>query len=120
MKILRIKRENEVILESDELNAYGVVIEYLEDNNIPYEVFDYLSELVNTTSGGVSTPFKTIGDIIKYIPSILDCNNNTAVIQLEINGDMKYIILDCNYEDNICEWNEVLKIVDSTLTLVEE
>ena len=116
-KIVNTKT-NETVIEKSDYNAYGIVTDFCERENIGYHIFDCVSDIIKTMTGDAFTPFNTITEMISYIPAIVDCNEETNVLYLPDNS--QFIVLGWDHEDNATIWTKVIQTINTDYIVLND
>ena len=115
----KIIDKNGTIIRQDDQYGIETVIDLLEDKGYGCEEWDCISDLVKTMTGNAATPFNTIGEMIKYIPEIINCNEECSILEVSGN-DTKWFILGWNNEDNEIINNKILQTYFPDYTVIED
>ena len=109
----------ETVFQNKDLYPSGVVTEYLNNNGFNNTQWETLSELIETMTGDAVTPFNTVGELIKCIPDIVNCGEETAFLCV-FGKDIRYYILGWGYDDNMTLWNKILKDYFPALEVMDD
>lgn len=115
---------NNKIVRQDDQYPISTVLDFLEDNDIIYSLWERLSELIEIMTGDASTAFNTIGEMITEIPGIISCGEECAFLNVIDNdrqgNESKWFILGWNYEDDITICNNILQEYFPDYKVIEE
>lgn len=103
------------------VDAYIVysVIDFLKSDGCICEEYDSLSELVKTMTGDAATSFNTIGELIQYMPKVVNCGEECHFLNINDYDSDKWFILGWNQEDNKELANEILQAFYPTYKAID-
>lgn len=103
-----INNNGEVLCSDDEFGGLGFLIYSLNSYDMLVLKWSRLSDIVKTMTGDSSTTFNTIGEMVKCIPDIVDCEEETNIICVLHKDGIAYHVVKWTDEDNLEVLNNIL------------